>query len=66
MVALKTEKGLQEIGGGPEESCPAGKAKFVVFGQEMIEKQVKQCGAYGRFYLPSDWVGKRVKIIRID
>jgi len=42
------------------------KAKFEVYGEEMIEKEVKQSGNSGRVYLPPEWVGKRVKIIRID
>jgi len=41
-------------------------SKFEVFGQEMIEKTVKKAGNSGRIYLPPDWVGKRVKIIRVD
>jgi putative transposon-encoded protein len=41
------------------------KAKFEVFGEEMIEKQVKQSGASGRIYLPPEWVGKCVKVIRL-
>ena len=41
-------------------------AKFEVFGEEMIEKKVKQSGNSGRVYLPPEWVGKLVKIIRID
>lgn len=42
------------------------KVKFGLFGEEMIEKQVKPRGNTGGVYLPSEWVGKRVKIIRID
>ncbi|MBI4800206.1 MAG: DUF2080 family transposase-associated protein [Desulfarculus sp.] len=42
------------------------KAKFEVYGEEMIEKEVKQSGNSGRVYLPPEWVGKNVKIIRID
>ena len=42
------------------------KAKFEVYGEEMIEKEVKPSGNSGRVYLPPDWVGKHVKIIRID
>ena len=41
-------------------------SKFEVYGQEMIEKVVKKSGNSGRIYLPPDWVGKRVKIIRAD
>ena len=40
--------------------------KFEVFGEEMIEKEVKQSGNSCRVYLPPEWVGKQVKIIRID
>ncbi|MHA2501975.1 MAG: DUF2080 family transposase-associated protein [Candidatus Kariarchaeaceae archaeon] len=35
-------------------------------GYEVIEKDVKQSGNSGRVYLPNDWVGCRVKIIRLD
>jgi putative transposon-encoded protein len=42
------------------------KSKFEVYGEEMIEKEVKPSGNSGRVYLPPDWVGKHVKIIRID
>ena len=42
------------------------KVKFEVFGEEMIEKMVKLSGNSGRVYLPPDWVGRLVKIIRID
>ena len=40
--------------------------KFEVYGEEMIEKEVKQSGNSGRVYLRPDWIGKPVKIIRID
>ena len=42
------------------------KSKFEVWGEEMIEKEVRQSGNSGRVYLPPDWIGRRVKIIRID
>lgn len=61
---------------GPDKDIRAGesaagaerspKAKFEVFGEEMIEKEVKQSGNSGRVYLPPEWVGKQVKIIRIN
>jgi putative transposon-encoded protein len=35
-------------------------------GEEMIEKEVKRAGNSGRVYVPRRWLGKRVKIIRID
>jgi len=42
------------------------KAKFEIWGEEMIEKKVKLSGNSGRVYLPPNWVGHDVKIIRID
>jgi putative transposon-encoded protein len=42
------------------------RVKFEVFGRLMIEKTVKPSGNSGRVYLPFDWVGHQVKIIRID
>jgi putative transposon-encoded protein len=42
------------------------KVKFEVYGEEMVEKIVKLSGNSGRVYLPPDWVGCCVKIIRID
>ena len=42
------------------------KTKFTVFGTSMIEKRVGSGGNTGRIYLPPDWVGKRIKVIRID
>ena len=42
------------------------KVKFEIYGEEMIEKMVKSSGNSGRVYLPPNWVGHHVKIIRID
>lgn len=42
------------------------KTKFQVHGEEMLAKTVSQSGKSGRVYLPLEWLGKRVKIIRID
>jgi putative transposon-encoded protein len=50
----------------PTAEGARGKVKFEVYGEEMIEKVVKLSGNSGRVYLPPDWVGCRVKIIRID
>jgi putative transposon-encoded protein len=42
------------------------KVKFEVYGEEMLEKTVKQSGNSGRVYLPPTWVGHHVKIVRVD
>ena len=44
----------------------SSKVKFEIYGEEMIEKKVKSSGNSGRVYLPPNWVGHQVKIIRID
>ena len=48
------------------ESTDRERVKFEVYGEEMVEKTVKLSGNSGRVYLPPDWVGSRVKIIRVD
>lgn len=54
----------------PEQDANADpsmtKVKFEIFGEEMIEKIVKSSGNSGRVYLPPNWVGHNVKIIRVD
>ncbi len=51
----------------PEDVRPASqRSKFEVWGEEMIEKEVRQSGNSGRVYLPPSWIGSHVKIIRID
>ena len=44
----------------------SSRVKFEIYGEEMIEKRVKSSGNSGRVYLPPNWVGHHVKIIRID
>jgi len=42
------------------------KVKLIIYGEEMIDKTVNTSGKGGRIYLPHDWVGRRIKVIRID
>jgi putative transposon-encoded protein len=42
------------------------KVKFEFYGKAIVEKKVKRSGNTGRVYLPPDWVGKSVKVIRIN
>jgi len=49
-----------------ENDVAKTKVKFEIYGEEMIEKKVKSSGNSGRVYLPPNWVGHQVKIIRID
>jgi len=39
---------------------------FQVWGYELIIKRVTDAKSTGKVYLPKSWIGKRVKIIRID
>ncbi len=47
----------------PVEDQPS---EFKVSGFEMLDRQVKKSGNTGRIYLPKNWIGKRVKIIRVS
>ncbi len=66
MAAQKKEKTSRKPASPEAMGNKAFRVKFEVFGEEMIEKEVKQSGNSGRVYLPPEWVGKQVKIIRID
>jgi putative transposon-encoded protein len=50
----------------PLDEIAKSKVKFEVYGEEMLEKVVSLSGNSGRIYLPPDWVGHQVKIVRID
>jgi len=58
------------MGDGKKEkgaiSEPQPRVKFEVYGEEMIEKEVKSSGNSGRIYLPPNWIGHTVKIIKVD
>lgn len=58
--------GKSEKGESPGSKKEREKIKFIVYGEEMVEKVVKLSGNSGRIYLPPNWVGCRVKIIRVD
>jgi putative transposon-encoded protein len=47
-------------------SSPDRKVRFVVYGVEMLEKPVNPCGKSGRIYLPSGWIGRKVKVVRMS
>jgi len=66
MAAPKIETGTGETIMKSQNSGKTRKTKFEVFGEEMIEKEVKPSGNSGRVYLPIEWVGMHIKIIRID
>ena len=57
---------LEDANTDPPNTFDGSPAKIEIFGEEMIEKQVKASANSGRVYLPPEWVGHKVKIIRID
>jgi putative transposon-encoded protein len=57
------EEGLEQSEADTRPVLP--RSKFEVWGEEMIEKEVKLSGNSGRVYLPPEWIGRHVKIIRI-
>jgi len=66
-----SERETRERGGSKapceETATPARhKVKFEVYGEEMLEKEVKFSGNSGRVYLPPEWVGKQIKVIRTN
>ena len=50
----------------PGALADENKTKFELRGVDQMEKKVTSCTRCGRIYLPLAWVGKRVKIIRMD
>ncbi len=40
------------------------KVKFEIFGDEIIEKTVNSSGNSGRVYLPPEWIGTKVKVVK--
>lgn len=70
MTADKQDRNFEKTTGQEQEKKreePAkAKVRFEVYGEEMVEKIVKLSGNSGRVYLPPEWVGKQVKIVRMS
>ncbi len=68
----KVKCGLSSTKEGKEDptvklnTSDIAKVKFEIYGEEMIEKVVKSSGNSGRVYLPPNWVGCHVKVIRVN
>ena len=62
----KPDQGQAEKQRKKNQTFSTTKVRFEVYGEEMVEKEVKLSGNSGRVYLPPDWVGKQVKIVRIN
>jgi putative transposon-encoded protein len=66
MQSVEINQPTDSIAEKPKGINILDKVKFEVYGEEVISKEVKQSGNSGRVYLPPDWIGKHIKIIRID
>ncbi|NOX35437.1 MAG: DUF2080 family transposase-associated protein [Deltaproteobacteria bacterium] len=49
---------------GYEDDYSRRKVKFEIYGEEMIEKTVNSSGNSGRVYLPPEWIGTKVKVVK--
>jgi putative transposon-encoded protein len=47
-----------------EETYSRTKVKFEIYGEELIEKTVRSSGNSGRIYLPPEWIGTKVKVVK--
>ncbi|MBW1721665.1 MAG: DUF2080 family transposase-associated protein [Deltaproteobacteria bacterium] len=43
-----------------------GRVKIELFGKAAIDKKVGTSGKTGRIYVPPEWVGHQVLVIRLD
>ena len=50
----------------PPNIFNGSQVRIEILGKEMIEKRVNASASSGRVYLPPEWVGHKVRIIRID
>jgi putative transposon-encoded protein len=63
---MQDEKKLVSESEPPSPEKKGGKIKLELYGEEIVEKVVRPSAGSGRVYLPPDWVGCRVKIIRLE
>lgn len=40
--------------------------RLTLLGKELLEKGVKKSNYCGRVHLPREWIGKKVKVVRVD
>lgn len=55
----------EELPNPLEKQNTEGLISIHLEGYEVLEKEVKSSGNSGRVYLPNDWIGGKVKIVRI-
>jgi len=50
----------------PNASPVSSPIEFHMKGYEIVQKKVKPAGTSGRVYVPNSWVGKLVKVVRLE
>jgi len=50
----------------PSASLTSSPIEFHMTGYEIVQKKVKPAGTSGRIYVPNSWVGKLVKVVRLE
>jgi putative transposon-encoded protein len=50
----------------PDQTVAQKPIEITMTGFEVVEKVAKPCATSARIIVPKDWVGKRVRVVRID
>ena len=62
MSTRKQPKNIKGLG----KRASMGRVKFEVYGNGIIEKKVGSSGTAGKVYLPPEWVGHQVRVVRLN
>lgn len=66
MPSFSSERQEQDRAVAPESPAAARLVQFTIYGREVVQKRVTRSGQSGRIYLPAEWLGKTVTVIRQD
>lgn len=66
MPNIQTKRAGEEQPQANEASAAARLVQFTIYGREVVQKRVTRSGQSGRIYLPAEWLGKTVTVIRQD
>ncbi|MFH1058963.1 MAG: DUF2080 family transposase-associated protein [Pseudomonadota bacterium] len=66
MPSIHSQSQEQGQAPAPEASAATRLVQFTIYGREVVQKRVTRSGQSGRIYLPAEWLGKTVTVIRQD
>lgn len=66
MPSIETKGSEGDQAQVPEAFPSSRLVQFTIYGREVVQKRVTRSGQSGRIYLPVDWLGKTVTVIRQD